>query len=59
MSSALVTRAEFHAWCKEVADKVNADLDAMTPEERKEAIAGINEYARVIGGFPKEESHEI
>ena len=58
MSSALVTRAEFHAWCEEVADKVNAELDAMTPEERKEAIAGINEYARVIGGFPKEESHD-
>lgn len=58
MSSSLVTRDEFHAWCQEVADKINADLEAMTSEERKEAIAGINEYARVLGGFPKEESHD-
>lgn len=58
MSNRLLTKDEFHAWCQEVADKVNADLEAMTPEERKEAIAGINEYARMIGGFPKEESHD-
>lgn len=54
MSSKLLTRDEFKTWCKEIADDVNAALDTMTPEERKKAITEINEYARVIGGFPKE-----
>jgi len=54
MSNRLLTKAEFRAWCEEVADKFNADLAAMTPEERQEAIAGLNEWARQIGGFPVE-----
>lgn len=54
MSNKLLTRDEFKTWCKEVADNVNAALDIMTTEERKKAITEINEYARVIGGFPEE-----
>ena len=55
MSSKLLTRDEFKTWCKEIADDVNAALDTMTIEERKEAIAKFNESARIIGGFPEEE----
>ena len=55
MSSKLLTRDEFKTWCKEIADDCNAVLDTMTPKERKEAITKINEYARIIGGFPEEE----
>jgi hypothetical protein len=30
----------------------------MTPEERKEAIDDLNEWARQIGGFPPEDRGE-
>ncbi len=53
MSHKILTRKEVRAWYKEIADKMNADLDAMTPEERKEAIAELNAYAARIGGFPR------
>jgi predicted metalloendopeptidase len=55
MSHKILTKKEVRAWYKEIADKMNADLDAMTPEERKEAIAELNAYAARIGGFPMEE----
>lgn len=54
MSHKILTRKEVRAWYKEIADKMNADLDAMTPEERKEAIAELNAYVARIGGFPME-----
>jgi len=33
MSNILLTKAEFNARCKEFADKFNADVAAMTPEQ--------------------------
>lgn len=55
MANRLMTKDEVHAWFKEIADSMNAELDKMTPEERKQAIKGLEEWGAQIGGFPAEE----
>jgi hypothetical protein len=58
MSSGILTKDEWLARCKEIADKFNADVAAMPPEERQEAIDDLNAWARQIGGFPPEDGGE-
>ena len=51
----ILTRKEVMAWFKEIADSINAEAEAMTPEERKEFFADLNKELRQMGGFPEEE----
>lgn len=55
MANSIMTRDEVHAWCQEVADNINAELEKMTPEERQQALKDFENWGAQIGGFPVEE----